>query len=258
MNAKVLLCVAGVAALSGLAGLVGTACDKPAGPAPQASASAGASSPAADAARPAEPKAPTIRITARGASVDLTPYTGSPLDWRVPAAALLAKKPHVAGENVVVNVLRDARMPKIEAIAWALREAKAKGVILRSHLASGAGREVLMTFHGKDIPACSAKVTIEKDLTITVTSAAGGKTVHIPRYSKGADLPRARDLLRQRSAACDSPVWTFSAAETVPWALPFDFVTGLGETDGGGPLRATDMDVAEFVPPDAGKAVPVE
>ena len=229
----------------GAALLVLSACDKeaaqggPGGAAGQTAASSEA--PKAEAPKaPEPPRAPAITVDDHGCTIDGTAFTTAPAEWRDRASTLLLGKPLVQGEAVVVNVMRDAKAPKVEAILSALAHAKAKSVIVRTPTRDQSSGELTLTLEHGAIPDCSVVAMLEHDGTVAVWSKAGAGAQRFARGMAGPDLTSANDALRKHAASCDSPAWFLAAADSVPWGLAFDLAMRANAADAGAKLRPTE------------------
>jgi hypothetical protein len=225
--------------------LVLSGCDKGAAPAGP-SGSASQKAPSSEAPRPEAPKAPepprapAITVDEHGCTIDGKAFTTSPAEWRDAAGALLATKPLVAGEAVVVNVMRDAKAPTVETILSALAHAKAKSVLVRTPTRDQSSGEITLKLEHGAVRDCSVVAMIEHDGTVAVWSKAGGGAQRFARGMAGPDLTSANDALRKHAASCDSPVWFLGAADAVPWGLAFDLAMRAKAADAGANLRPTE------------------
>jgi hypothetical protein len=233
--------VAGAATTGAAAAL--TACDKdeakPGGDNASASAAASTSKPPPP-PEPAPPRAPAITVDDHTCSIDGTPLTGDAPEWQTQATKILADKPLVAGEAVVVNMTRDTKAPKVLAVLAALSAAKAKTVKVRTLMRDQTSGEIELTLHAGAAPDCSAVAMIEHDGSVALWSKAGGSAQKFARGMAGPDLSTSTEALQKRAASCDSPVWYVGAAENITWGLTFDLaVRAKGSPDAGTSLRPT-------------------
>ncbi len=210
--------------------------DAGAAAAPSATASSRASSTAQ--APPAPPRAPVITIDDQGCTVDGTAFTGDPAEWRPSVAAVLRGKPLVAGETLTVEVMRNVKTPQVAALAATLGEVNAKSVIIRTPLRDQSMGELELSLKHPAAGDCSAVAMIEHDGAVALWSKSGGVAQKFTHGMAGPDLTTSTEALRKRAAACDSPVWFVSAAESVQWGLAFDLaMRARSSADGGTPLR---------------------
>ncbi len=174
---------------------------------------------------PAPPRPPTITLDEQACSIDRTRFTGAPAEWRDRAAALLGETPLVAGESVTVNVMRDAKSPRVVALVAALAAAKARSVVVHTPTRDLSSGELELTLHAGAVPECSAVAMIEHDGAVAVWSKGGGGASRFARGMAGPDLSSSTEALRKRAGGCASPVWFLGGAESVTWGLLFDLAT---------------------------------
>jgi hypothetical protein len=190
---------------------------------------------------PDPPRAPAITVDDRGCTIDGTAFTGAEATWRDQASTLLAGKPLVAGEAVVVNVMRDTKLPKVEAIVVALTHAKAKSAVVRTPMRDQSTGELTLALEHPALPDCSAAAMIEHDGAVAVWSKAGSGAQRFARGMAGPDLTSSTEALRKHAAGCDSPAWLLGAADGVTWGLAFDLaMRAKGGAEAGGTLRPTE------------------
>jgi hypothetical protein len=231
----------GLAALAVSLGLAGMACDKEvAKPSGETAASAAPPPPSAPApaAPPSPPRAPAITLDDHAFVIDGVTIDGAPAEWPTKAAAVLREKPLVAGEAVVVNVLRDTRTPKVEAAVASLDQAGAKSVVVRTPTRDQSTGELALALHPESQPDCSAVAFIEREGAVAVWSKGGGGAQRFARGMAGPDLTASSEALQKRGQGCDSPVWFVGGSESIPWGLVFDLGTRTrGGGDAGGAMK---------------------
>lgn len=236
--------LASLAALSALVTLTSTGCDGKEAPKGEAAAKDSPSSAAATSAAAPTPTTPAVPPgpTKPQLAVDDTAafVSGERVDFAAPDAkgrivAAIGDKP-VAGEVVVLNAARDAKLPRVTTVFAALVAKKAKGVEV--HTPRRDRTEAVVVFTTSTKPAdCSAVGYIAKDGAISVWPASGATAERFSRGMAGPDLTRGSEGLKKRLLACDAPVWFLSADESVTWGLLFDLeLAATGNEDGGVPL----------------------
>jgi hypothetical protein len=230
----------------------GFGCDKEAtkAGADASPAAAPSAAPKAETPPPPEPpRAPAITVDDHTCTVDGTVFSESLADWSEQAAALLAKKPLVAGEAVVINAMRDAKAPRVERLVAALAIAKAKSVIIRSPTRDQSTGELHLTFAHAGVPDCSAVAFIEHDGAVAVWNKGGSGAQRFARGMAGPDLTSSTDALRKHAASCDSPLWYLGGADTVTWGLMFDLaMRAKGGAEAGSTLRPTEAVLLTHAP----------
>lgn len=199
---------------SALAGCDDKPKDAPKDAAPAVTASAAASAP------PKEPESTTISmddaaVTINGARV---PFEGA--DPRVRIATELGGKPKIAGEVVPLVVMRPAKATKVAIAVAALKDAKAKSVVVRGQKRDGQMAEIPVTF-GASAP-CVAAASIGKDVAINVWTIGGTTARRFAKGMAGPDLTLGSEGFRKAIAACDTKVAVLAADESVTWGLLYD------------------------------------
>lgn len=189
---------------------------------------------------PEAPRAPIIVVDDRSWTIDGTTFTGAPSDWSDRAAALLAEKPLVRGEAVVVNVMRDTKTPKVAAIVAVLAQAKATRVVVRTPTRDQSTGELSLELNHTAASDCSVVAMIEHDGAVAVWSKSGGGAQRFARGMAGPDLTTATEALRKRTAACSSPLWFLGAADSISWGLTFDLALRAKVTSDAAPVRQSE------------------
>lgn len=224
------------------------ACDKeePKPPMAKAVASSVASAePVAD--KPKAPSKPSLSLDDSGAMI-----SGERVDLTVPDAKLrvfgaLAGKPGVEGQTVEVDVPRKVLTSRVMSFVAGLRQAKAKGVIVKTMNRERA--TVDLEFSLTTRPAdCSAVGHIGKDRSIVAWSMAGGSATRYAKGMAGPDMTLGSAGVRKVAQACDSPVWIVSADDSVDWGLVFDLALAVRKGDDAEIVRAPGLSLPHETP----------
>ncbi len=219
MRSKVWVTVALLLAAGGCDNDAGKKAESASAAAATATPSPSASSAAPVPEPPAPPRVPTITVDDHTCSIDGKTFTG---DWVPDATRFLhGFGPELAGKDVAVNAMRDTKVPKVQAIVAALAGERVRGVAIRTPMRDQSSGELPLALSAK-APACTVVAMIEQNGAVAVWSKGGGGAQRFSRGMAGPDLSSSTDALRKRAAACDSPAWYFSAADTVTWGLAFD------------------------------------
>jgi len=184
-------------------------------------------------APPAAPHPPVITLDERTCTIDGTAFTGVPPEWRPGVAALQHDRPLVAGEAIGVDVMRNVKTPQVAALVAALTEAKARSVVVHTPMRDQSMGELELSVQHAAAADCSAVAMIEHDGAVALWSKGGGVAQKFTHGMAGPDLTSSTEALRKRAAACDSPVWFVSTAETVQWGLAFDLAMRARSAEGG-------------------------
>lgn len=196
-------------------------CDDKPKDAPKEAPSASATPSAApSSAPPKEPETTTISmddaaVTINGARV---PFEGAEPRTRI--ATELGGKPKVAGEVVPLVVMRPAKATKVAIAVAALKDAKAKSVVIKAQKRDGQMAEIPVSF-GASAP-CVAVAQIGKDVAINVWTLGGTTAKRFAKGMAGPDLTLGSEGFRKQIAACDTKVAVLSADESVTWGLLYD------------------------------------
>jgi hypothetical protein len=223
------------------------ACDKEQPkPAPKSVASSAASAePVAE--KPRVPSKPSLSLDDSGAMI-----SGERVDLTVPDAKLrvfgaLAGKPGVEGQTVELDVPRKVLTSRVMAFVAGLRQAKAKGVTIKTMNRERA--TVDLEFSLATRPAdCSAVGHIGKDRSIVAWPMAGGGATRYAKGMAGPDMTLGSAGVRKVAQACDSPVWIVSADDSVEWGLAFDLALAVRKGDDAAPVRAPGLSLPHETP----------
>jgi hypothetical protein len=194
-------------------------------------------------AAPEPPRPPVLTVddTSVVVSGDRVDFAGPDAKGRV--AALLGTKPHVVGEMVEVNALRDTSTPHFAAVVEALREAKAKGATVKTALRDRTLGELSLLVQHPPAASCAAVAMIAKDNAILVWSyGGGGNALRYAHGMAGPDITLGSESLRKRANACESSVYFVSADDSIKWGMVFDLaVAARGAADAGVAFRPSSV-----------------
>lgn len=213
------------------------------GTAPTATSSATA--PASTAAPPPPPEKPPIvfveeaGITVSGEKVDPTG------DVKGKLLAVLSAKPKVAGETIEIQALRDAKYVRVAQAVAAVRDAKAKGAVIKTALRDNALGELPIDLGAP--PACSPVGLIAKDSAILVWPAGGGTATRFTHGMAGPDMTLGSDGMRKLGASCDSGTFVVAGDEPVKWGLVYDLAMATRSAEAGVP-KQTRAAIMEATP----------
>ncbi len=207
---------------------------------------------------PPTPMAPAITVDETACTINGEEVLFMAPDAKARILALLSGKPLVQGEVVAFDAAREAKTPRIEAVADALSKAKAKGARVRTPMRDTSIGELLLTFAHGSPAGCAPVAMVARDGSIEVWSSGGGTAQKFVRGFAGPDLTLGTEGLRKASAACSSPVWLLGADDSIPWGLTFDLAMRARlDTEGGAALRAPQVSLLTQAPV-AGRRVAVE
>jgi hypothetical protein len=198
--------------------------------------------PSATAPRPPPvPTAPAIRVDDSACTINGEEVLFLAPDARDRIAGILTGKPLVEGKVVAFDAAREAKTPRIAAVVFALRKAKAKGATVHTSMRDRTMGELALNFSHGAASECTPAAMIRKDGSIAVWSAAGGTAQTFTKGFAGPDLTLGTEGLRKASAACGSTVWALGADDNITWGLTFDLaMRARGEADAGTGIKATE------------------
>ncbi|HEX7604730.1 MAG TPA: hypothetical protein VF316_24090 [Polyangiaceae bacterium] len=223
----------------------GAACDDK--EASNAVASASAAPSATEAPPPPPPAKPPVVVvedTVISVSGERIDASG---DAKGRLVAILNGRPKVAGEIIEIQALRDVKYPRVATTVAALREAKAKGAVVKTALRDRSLGELSMDF--KPPAACSPMAMIAKDNAVLVWPASGGVAQRYTHGMAGPDLTLGSDGVRRLGASCESSTFVVAGDETTKWGLVFDLAVAVRTVEGGAPKLTQAWVPSETVVP---------
>lgn len=184
----------------------------------------------------AAPSKPQLAVDESGASVGGDRVGFDMPDVKGRLAAALEGKP-VAGEELVLDAARDAKVPKVAHVFGALAAAKAKAVRVRTPNRDRKTVELPFVLGGKR-PDCTAVAFIGKDGSLSRWTAGGSTAMKQAHGMAGIDLTLGPPAIRKLADACDAPAWAVSAEDNVTWGLVVDLVVAVQQPgDAGAPWK---------------------
>jgi hypothetical protein len=198
---------------------------------------------------PPPPEKPPIvfvedaQITVSGEKIDLSG------DVKGKLVAVLGAKPKVAGETLEIQALRDAKYARVAAAVAAVRDAKAKGAIVKTALRDNALGELPLDLGAP--AACAPVGMIAKDSAILVWPAGGGTATRFTHGMAGPDMTLGSDGMRKVGASCDGNAFVVAADPEVKWGLVFDLAIAAKSSEAGAPKQTVGIVPAD--PPTPGK-----
>jgi hypothetical protein len=224
-------------------------------------AEAAAAPPAATSSAPRPPPAPmppAVTVDDAACIINGEEVLFMTADAKDRIAGLLLGKPLVEGKVLSIDAAREAKTPRIAAVLYALRKAKAKGATIHTPMRDSSPGELTIPFTHAPAIECTPVAMIAKDGSIAIWGAGGGTAKKFDRGFAGPDLTLGTDWLRKASQSCaSSTVWVLAADDAITWGLTFDLaMRARGDAEGGTPLHATEA-VLAAEPPVPGRKVDV-
>jgi hypothetical protein len=207
---------------------------------------------------PPVPMAPAITVDDAACTINGEEVLFMTADAKDRIAGMLQGKPLVEGKVLSFEAAREAKTPRIAAVLYGLRKAKAKGASIHTPMRDGSSGELTVPFTHAPAIDCTPVAMIAKDGSIAIWGAGGGTAKKFDRGFAGPDLTLGTDWLRKASQSCaSSTVWVLAADDAITWGLTFDLaMRARGDVEGGTSLHATEAVLASE-PPVPGRKVEV-
>lgn len=229
------------------------ACDKDT-PKPPGATPVASSAPAAEPDKPKPPSKPSLSLDDSGAMINGERVDLTVPDAKVRAVGTLAGKPGIEGQVVELDVPRKVLTSRIMVFVAALRQAKAKGVIIKTMNRERATVELEFSLNAR--PAdCSAVGHIGRDRSIVAWQMSGGGATRYAKGMAGPDMTLGSAGVRKVAQSCDSPLWIVSADDSVDWGLAFDLALSVRKGDDAETVRAPGLTLPHETPVPGRKVV---
>lgn len=140
---------------------------------------------------------------------------------------LLKKVPVAEPTAVVFNVERKTPMLTVNKIAYALFDAGAKSLEIRTK-PRGTFPEKLVVVSQQSItkpPPCTIVAMVLDDLGATFWPVRGDRAKRYSKGMAGPDLSAMHQVLQKEAGNCSSTTFYFSAQDPVEWGHAFDLAT---------------------------------
>ncbi len=167
----------------------------------------------------------------------------------------LTGKPKIAGEIVPLVVLRAAKASKVSVVVAALKDAKAKSVVVRAQKRDGQMAELPIDLGTP--PPCAAVAMIGKDVAISVWTVGGATARRFAKGMAGPDLTLGSEGFRKTIAACEGHTAILAADESVSWGLVYDLALTTKDVAGDPKLAGLAFGLTIEVPVAGRKVTPL-
>lgn len=127
-------------------------------------------------------------------------------------------------EPVVVRVLKNANMGHVVEMVFALGEAGAPKVLIKTDPPrTDVPGELLLTPEQKldEVDGCSVAAMVNEKLDTGVWEFKGGLGTRHPKGMAGPDLSNTQETIKKKLDRCDSDVAFLSTAHGLPWEHAF-------------------------------------
>jgi hypothetical protein len=206
---------------------------------------------------PPMPIPPAITVDDSACTINGEEVLFMAADARERIAAILTGKPLVEGKVITFDAAREAKTPRIAAVVYALRKAKAKGATIHTAMRDRSIGELALPFSHAATAECTPVAMISRDGSIAVWGASGGVAQKFVKGFAGPDLTLGTEGLKRASQSCaSSAVWVLGADDNITWGLTFDLAMRARDGDAGAPLHATETVLASE-PPVPGRKVEI-
>lgn len=210
------------------AGLV-SACDDDKKPATPDAAAVASTAPPATTTAPAPVRMPEVTLAEKSVQVGIDELQLGIPSFDTALNGLLKKYPIDTPEFVVFNVDRKVPTPLATKITYALFDAGAKSIEVRTkprgsfpdHLRLTSDKQV-----GKVLP-CTFAGTITDNLGVAFWPIQGGTAKRYTKGMAGPDLSAMHEVFQKEEAGCASTVFFFSADDSIEWGHAYDLATSM-------------------------------
>ncbi len=193
---------------------------------------------APDAVATTAPAVPTIPPPVRMPEVTLTATSVQAgiddLQIAVPSfdaalKRLIEKYPVSTPEVVVLNADRKVSTPLAIKIAYALFDAGAKAIEVRTKPRGSfpGALKIQSDKQAGKVPPCAFAATIQENFGVAFWPVRGGQGKRYSKGMAGPDLSAMHEVFAKDEASCTSTVFFFSADATVEWGHAYDLATSV-------------------------------
>ncbi len=209
-----------------------TACDedkKPAAPVEKPAAT-----PSATATKEAPRRMPEVSVHPKGVSVGLDELMFSVPSFDSGLARMLKKYPVDKPDQVILNMGRKVKTPMATKIFYALVDAGAKKIEVRTKPRGTFPGKLVITSEkevASGLPPCTYVGMILESLGATFWKKQGGLAKKYTKGMAGPDLSAMHVVMHKEAQTCNSKVFLFSAEPEVDWGHAFDIATSVKAAD---------------------------
>jgi len=234
--------------------LLATACDDPKKPAGADKAEAAAPAQTASAA-PAPANMPEVTFDKTHVQIGMDELQRGVPSYNDVLKNLIAKYPVSKPDRVVLNAARETEVEAVTTVAYALFDAGAKAIEVRTKPRGTFPGKLLMTpdkDYAKKAQPCTYAGMVLKDLGVTFWHVKGGLGKRYSKGMAGPDFTAMHTVFAKEVDSCSSTLFYFSADDGVEWGHAFDLATSMTSQE---PKYKLDTFILLRETPTAGKPV---
>lgn len=208
-----------------------TACDEEKKPADVVKPAA---TPSATATAEAPRRMPEVSLHPKGVNVGIDELSLSAPSFNVSFNSLLKKYPVEQPDTVIFNVDRKVTTPVATKIFYALVDAGAKQIEVRTK-PRGTFPDKLIISSEKDvddsIPGCTYVGMVLENFGAAFWRKQGGTAKRYSKGMAGPDLSAMHEIMHKEAQSCNSKVFLFSAADEIEWGHAYDIAASVKAAD---------------------------
>jgi len=165
----------------------------------------------------------TLHPKAVNIGIEELPLTAPSFD--VVFQNLLKKFPVQQPDTVIFNVDRTIKTPVVTRIFYALVDAGAKQIEVRTKPRGTFPDKLIISSEklvGDDIPGCTYVTMVLDNLGATFWRKQGGMAKRYTKGMAGPDFSAMHEVMHREAKSCNSRVLLFSASKNIDWGHAFD------------------------------------
>lgn len=185
-------------------------------------------------AAPAPKRMPEVTLHTKAVQMGMDELMLTAPSFDVTLSNLLKKHPVAEPDVVVFNVDRKVKTPLATKVFYALIDAGAKSIEVRTKPRGSFPDKLVITSQtaiGGDIPPCSFVGLIMENLGATFWRVRGGTAKRYTKGMAGPDLSAMHEVMFKEGPSCNSKLFFFSGDEEVDWGHTYDIATSVKAHD---------------------------
>lgn len=168
---------------------------------------------------------PQVSIQTRSVSVGMDEIAFNVPSFDSALRDLLKKVPVSEPAVVIVNAERKVPTPRVTSVLYALVDAGAKSLEVRTPPRGGLPDKLVVHTEkdvGTEVLPCSFASMVLDDLGVTFWPVRGGLAKRYSKGMAGPDLSAMHQVLQKEESACRSRLFFISGGDAVEWGHTFD------------------------------------
>ncbi len=193
-----------------------------------------AAAPSATATAQAPRRMPEVTLHQKAINVGLDELPLSAPSFDVALKSLLKKYPVEMPDKVLFNVERKVKTPKVTKVFYALVEAGAKKIEVRTKPRGTFPGELIISSEksvGDDILGCTYVGMVLDNLGATFWQKQGGTAKRYTKGMAGPDFSAMHEVMHKEARNCNSKIFLFSASDSIDWGHAYDIATSVKAAD---------------------------